>query len=55
MRSRDVWKPVSNRTLGIVSKLSKIQGGTPALLRTVGTLQDLAWLHLEKNDSSSLK
>ena len=53
-RSRDVWKPVSNRTLGIVPKICKLRGGTPALLRPVGTLQDFAWLDLGKNDSSSI-
>ena len=29
-RSRDVWKPVSNRTPGIISKICKLGGGTPA-------------------------
>ena len=29
-RSRDVWKPVSNRTPGIISKVCKLAGGTPA-------------------------
>ena len=59
-RSRDVWKPVSNRTPGIISKICKLGGGTPApvcsrLLRPVGTLQDFAWFDMEKNDSSSIK
>ena len=43
-----MWKPVSNRTPGIISKLCKLGGGTPALLRPVGTLQDFAWLELGK-------
>ena len=47
-RSRDVWKPVSNRTPGIISKLCKLGGGTPALLRPVGTLQDFALLDMGK-------
>ena len=50
-----MWKPVSNRTLGIISKICKLRGGTPALRRPIGTLQDFAWLDLEKNDSSSIK
>ena len=54
-RSRDLWKPVSNRTPGIISKICKLGGGTPAFLRPVGTLQDFAFLDLEKNDSSSIK
>ena len=54
-RPRDVWKPVSNRTPGIISKICKLRGGIPALLRPVGTLQDFAWLDLGKNDSSSIK
>ena len=54
-RSRDVWKPVSNRTLGISSKICKLGGGTPALLRPVGTLQDFVWIDLGENDSSSIK
>ena len=54
-RSRDVWKPVSNGTLGIISKLCKLRRGTPALLRHIGTLQDFAWLDVGKNDSSSIK
>ena len=29
-RSRDMWKPVSNRTPGIISKICKLGGGTPA-------------------------
>ena len=29
-RSRDVWKPVRNRTPGIISKICKLAGGTPA-------------------------
>ena len=29
-RSRHVWKPVSNRTPGIISKICKLGGGTPA-------------------------
>ena len=33
----------------------KLGGGTPALLRPVGTLQDFAWLDLGENDSSSIK
>ena len=43
-----MWKPVSNRTLGIISKTCKLQRGTPALLRPVGTLQDFARLDLGK-------
>ena len=35
-RSRDVWKPVRNRTPGIISKICKLAGGTPALLRPLG-------------------
>ena len=54
-RSRDVWKPVSNRTPGIISKICKLGGGTLALLRPVGTLQDFAWLDLGKSDRSSIK
>ena len=54
-RPRVVWKPVSNRTPGIVSKICKLGGGTPALLRPVGTLQDFALLDMGKNDSSSIK
>ena len=50
-----MWKPVSNRTLEVISKICKLRGGTPALLRIVGTLQDFAWLDLGKNDSSSIK
>ena len=50
-----MWKPVSNQTLGIISKICKLQGGTPALLRPAGTLQDFAWLNLGENDSSSIK
>ena len=29
-RSCDAWKPVSNRTPGIISKICKLGGGTPA-------------------------
>ena len=54
-RSHDMWKPVSNRTPGIMSKIWKLGGGTPALLRPVGTLQDFALLDMGKNDSSSVK
>ena len=54
-RSRDVWKLVSNRTPGIISKMCKLGGGTPTLLKPVGTLQDFTWLDLGKNDSSSIK
>ena len=50
-----MWKPVSNRTPGIISKICKLGGGTPALLRPVGTLQDFALLDMGKNDSSSIK
>ena len=50
-----MWKPVSNRTRGIISKICKLGGGTPALLRPVGTLQDFAWLDLEKDNSSLIK
>ena len=50
-----MWKPVSNRTLGIILKVCKLRGGTPALLRPTGNLQDFAWLDLGKNDSSSIK
>ena len=53
-RSRDVWKPVSNRTPGIILKICNLRGGTPALLRPVGTLQDFALLDIGKNDSSCL-
>ena len=52
---RNVWKPVSNRTPGIISKICKLRGGTPALLTPVGTLQDLAWLDFGENDSRSIK
>ena len=54
-RSRDVWKLVSNLTPGITLKIGKLRGGSPALLRPVGTLQNFAWLDLGKNDSSSIK
>ena len=54
-RSRDVWKPVSNRTPGVISKICKLGGGTPVLFRPVGTLQDFALLDMGKNDSSSIK
>ena len=54
-RSRDAWKPVSNRTQGISSKICKLGGGTPALLRPVGTPQNFAWLDWGKNGSSSIK
>ena len=54
-KSRDVWKPVSNRTPVITLKNCKLRGGTPALLRPVGTFKDLAWLYLGKNDSSLIK
>ena len=50
-----MWKPVSNRTPGVSSKICKLGEGTPALLRSVGTLQDFASLDLGKNDSSSIK
>ena len=50
-----MWKPVSNRTPGITSKICELGGETPALLRSVGTLQDFIWLDLGKNDSSSIK
>ena len=43
-----MWKPVSNRTQGIISKIFELGGGTPALFRPVGTLQDFIWLDLEK-------
>ena len=39
---------VSNRTPGIISKICKLEGGTPALLRPVGTLQDFALLDMGK-------
>ena len=45
-----MWKPVSNRTPGIISKICKLGGGTPALLRPVGTLQDSACLDLGNNE-----
>ena len=35
-RSRDMWKLVSNQTPGIISKICKLGGGTPALLRPLG-------------------
>ena len=54
-RSRDVWKPVRDRTLGIISKICQLRGGTPALLKPVATLQDFPLLDLGKNDSSSIK
>ena len=44
--SRDLCKPVSNRTPGIISIICKLRGGTPVLLGPVGTLQDFAWLDL---------
>ena len=47
-RSRDVWKPVSNRTLGIISNICKFRGGTLALLGPVGTPQDFTWPDLGK-------
>ena len=53
-RSCDMWKPVSNQTRGIISKICKLGGGTPALLTPVGTLQILhglilgKWLQLDK-------
>ena len=50
-----MWKPVGNRTPGITLKIFKLRGGTPVLLRPVGTLKNFAWLDLEKNDSSSIK
>ena len=54
-RSHDMWKPVSNRTPRIISKIFKLGGGTPVLLRPVGTLQDFALLDIGKNYSSSIK
>ena len=50
-----MWKLVSNRTPGIISKICKLGEGTPALLRPTGTLQDFAWLDLGKNDFNSVK
>ena len=50
-----MWKPESNRTPGIISTIFELGGGTPALFRLVGTLQDFIWLDLGKNDSSSIK
>ena len=50
-----MWKPVGNRTPGIISKICELGGGTPALLRPVGTLPDFSWLDLGKNGSSSIK
>ena len=50
-----MWKLVSNRTPGIISKIFNLGGGTPALLRPVGTLQDFALLDMGKNGSSSIK
>ena len=81
-----MWKPVSNRTLGIInlnpstimsftskdstatrkrhyspgnevdeSLQASRRNRTPTLLRTGGTLQDIAWLDLGENDSSSIK
>ena len=47
-RSRDVWKPVSNRTPGIISKICKLRVVTPVQLRPVGTLQDFALLDMGK-------
>ena len=51
-RSRAVLKPFSNQMPRIIKKICKLRGGTPTLLWTVGTLQDLAWLDLGQNDSS---
>ena len=50
-----MWKPVSNQTRGIISKICKLQGGTHALFRPVGTLLDFPWLDSGINDSSSIK
>ena len=50
-----MWKPVNSGTLGIISNVCKLRGGTPVLLRPVGTLQDVAWLDSGKNNSSSIK
>ena len=50
-----MWKLVSNRTPTIISKLCKLGGGTPALLRPVRTLQDFVLLDIGKNDSSLIK
>ena len=50
-----MWKPVSNRTPRMISKICKFGVPIPALLRPVGTLQDFAWLDFGKNDSSSIK
>ena len=36
-------------------KICKFVGGTPALVRPVGTFKDFAWLDLGKNDSSWIK
>ena len=41
-RSRDLWKPVGNQMPGIISKICKLQGRTPAIFRTVGILQGFA-------------
>ena len=38
-----------------LQKFCKLGGGTPALLRPVGTLQDFASLDMGKNDSISIK
>ena len=50
-----MWKPVSNRIPAIISKICKLGGGTPALLRPVGTLEDFTLLDMGKNDSSLIK
>ena len=50
-----MWKPVSNRTLGIISKICKLRGGTPALFRTGGTCKISHAVDLGKNDSDSIK
>ena len=50
-----MWKPVSNRTSGIISEICKLGRGTPVLIRPVGTPQDFSWFDLGENDSSSKK
>ena len=56
-RSRDVWKPVRNRTPGIISNICKLAGGTPAPVCSglLGLYKISPWLDMGKNDSSSDK
>ena len=50
-----MWKPVSNRTRGIMSRICKLRGGIPALLSPVGPLQISYGLIWGENDTSSIK